>query len=508
MALTPAAPPQLEALRLRLAEVADLGYAGGLLSWDQNVFMPVGGSEARAEQLATLEGLIHARLVDPEHARLVEALEPWAAGQEPDDDGAALVRVARRDLEKAIRVPAELAVAMARESARGYTAWMQAREASDFARFRDALERQIDLRRRYAACFPDAEHPYDALLDDFEPGMSTAEARALFDALLPPLAELAKAAADEPGTRPLRGVLEGEFPLDAQRELLLGVLGPIGFDPHTFRLDTAPHPFAQAVGAGDVRLTTRYDVHDLASSLYSGLHEFGHGLYEAGFGPSLRRSPLHDCASLGVHESQSRLWENLVGRGRPFVGWLLPQLQGAFPDAFADMAADDLHRGLNAVLRTPIRTESDETTYNLHVGLRFELELALIEGRLEAADLPAAWNEAMVRLVGIEPADDAEGVLQDVHWSQGLFGYFPTYTFGNLMAAQLWEQVSSDMPDLGEHLARGEFGPLRAWLGEHVHRHGRKLSPRELLLRATGEELRVEPLLAHLRARLTDAGLL
>ncbi len=507
MALTAGAPAELAGLRARLAEIADLQYAGGLLSWDQNVCMPPAGADARAEQSATLEGLVHARMTDPEHARLVTALEPWSAALDPDSDDARLIRVARRDLEKAVRVPQELAVELARESSRGYADWMRAREAGEFAPFRDALSRQVELRRRYAACFPDAEHPYDVLLDDFEPGMTTAEARTLFEALLPPLSALVAEAAADDGP-PMGGVMTGTFDLGVQRTLLLDVLSTIGFDPERFRLDVAPHPFAMSLGAGDVRVTTRYSSTDLAFSLYSGLHEMGHALYEAGYDPALRRSPLHECASLGVHESQSRLWENAVGRSRPFAEWLLPRLRSAFPDAYADLDAGALYRGLNAVQRTPIRTEADETTYNLHVGLRFELELALLEERLEVVDLPAAWSDGLRRLLGIEPASDAEGVLQDVHWSQGLFGYFPTYTVGNVVAAQLWTQLRADLPDLDDAIRAGELRPLREWLGEHVHRHGRKFTQRELVRRATRGELSPEPLLAYLRVKLADAGVI
>jgi carboxypeptidase Taq len=467
--------------------------------------MPPAGHAARADQLGTLERLAHERLVDPELARLLDALEPWAADEDPDSDEARLIRVVRRDHEKARRVPEHLAVGMARGAAEGYAAWLEAVEDGDFGRFRDALARQVDLRREYAACFPEAAHPYDVLLDDFEPHMTSAELTPLFATLttaLPPLVD--RAATEDDADE----VLRGDFPLEAQRALLDEVLAAVGFQEGVWRLDVAPHPFALSPGPGDVRLTTRYRRDDLGYSLYTGLHEFGHGLYDASHSPSLRRTPLYACASLGIHESQSRLWENVIGRGRPFSAWLLERLARHLPDRYAGMDHTTLYRGLNRVRRTLIRTEADETTYNLHIALRLELELALLEQRIEVDDLPAAWADGMRRLVGVEVPDDRRGVLQDVHWAAGHFGYFATYTLGNLMAAQLWEQLRADLPAVDEHLERGEFAPVREWLGEHIHWHGRKYTQRELLRRATGQELSVEPFLSYLEAKLADAGVL
>ncbi len=501
-----APPHELGELRERLAELADLRGIEQMLSWDQNTFMPPGGAETRAEHMATIERLYHHGMVDPTLGRLLDALEPWAADRDDDDDDAALVRWARRDHDKATCVPARLIEDMAREAARGYSAWLQARATGEFSHFRDALARQVELRHAYAACFPDAEHPYDVLLDDYEPGETTGRLRPLFTALVAELQPLVQDAADA-GAEPNGGVFTGRFGLADQRRAILAILGDMGFEEETWRLDPSPHPFAQSPGVGDVRITTRYREDDFAYAFYSALHEFGHGLYDAGLPVTLRRTNLRDCASLGVHESQSRLWENVIGRGRPYCNWLLGRLQELLPGCFDGVDGAGLYRGVNTVRRSFIRTESDETTYNLHIALRFELELALLEGRLEVDDLPAAWNAGMSRLLGVEVASDAVGVLQDVHWSIGSFGYFPTYTLGNLMSAQLWERLRTDLSDVDEQLERGDFGQLRDWLGEHVHRHGRKLAPRELLRRATGEELRAEPFLAYLRAKLTDAGI-
>jgi carboxypeptidase Taq len=497
----------LSALEDRLAELADLHGTAALLSWDQNTFMPQGGAETRAEQLATVERLAHERLVDPELGRLLDELEAWAKDLDPDADEARLIAWSRRDYEKAVRVPGELAVAMARESARGYTDWLQARATGEFARFRDALARQVELRQRYAACFPDAVHPYDVLLDDFEPGMATADLRPLFAGLTQELQPLVEAAADQ-GAESNGGVFSGAFAIDQQRTALIDVLTLMGFDDEHWRLDTAPHPFAQSPGYGDYRITTRYRPDDFAYSFYSALHEFGHGLYDAGLPAHLRRTNLYECASLGVHESQSRLWENVIGRDLPYCTWVLPQLQREFPGAFDQVDAHALFRAVNTVRRSLIRTESDETTYNLHIALRFELELALFEGRLDVDGLPAAWNEGMHRMLGIEVPSDDEGVLQDIHWSIGSFGYFPTYTLGNLLSAQLWAKAREDIGNTDALIERGEFGPVRDWLRENVHRHGRKFPPRDLLRRVTGQELSYEPFLAYLRAKLAASGVM
>jgi carboxypeptidase Taq len=300
-------------------------------------------------------------------------------------------------------------------------------------------------------------------------------------------------------------VFAGPHPVDAQRAVVLDVLGAIGFDPDGWRLDTAAHPFAQSLAPTDVRLTTRYREDDLGDALYSALHELGHGLYQAGVDPRLHRTPLGEPESLGLHESQSRLWENLVGRSRPFCAWLLPRLRAALP-GFDGLDPDALFHAVNAVRPSLIRVDADETTYNLHIALRFELELALVEGALEVDALPGAFAEGMGRLLGVTPPDDALGVLQDVHWGEGIVGYFPTYSLGNVIAAQLWERVRADLPDLDERLERGDFAPLRAWLRERVHRHGRTFRAGELVERVTGGPIAVEPFLRYLRGRLEASG--
>jgi carboxypeptidase Taq len=354
------------------------------------------------------------------------------------------------------------------------------------------------------ACFPEAEHPYDVLLDDFEPDMTTARLRPLLEEVregLVPLIAATDGAHDGPG------VLAGHHEVEDQRRAVMAVLEGIGFDPDGWRLDPAPHPFAQGIAPGDTRITTRYDLHDFAGAYFGCLHEFGHGLYEASIPQRLVSTPLGDPVSLGMHESQSRLWENEIGRGRPFCAWALPRLEALLP-GLGRVDADALYRSVNTVRRSLIRVEADETTYNLHIVLRFELEVGLMEGTIAVDDLPHAWNEGMHRLLGLDVPDDAQGVLQDVHWGAGLLGYFPTYTLGNLIAAQLWDVLREELPELDGQIERGDFAPLRAWLADRIHSHGRKLPPPELLRRATGQELAVAPFLRYLRDKLQDTGAL
>ena len=470
-----------------LGELADLGHAGHVLGWDQQVMMPAEGAVGRGEALATISRMHHDRLVAPELATLLDA----AAEAEP-----LIARAVRRDHDVARRVPGELTAEMSRAGSDGYAAWLQAREANDYAVFEPALRRNIELARRYAACFPEAEHPYDPLLDRFEPGTTAAQVSALFEqlraGLVPLLSEIA--------LQPARQALAGDLPIAAQREIGLEIIRSMGFDPSGWRLDDAVHPFASAPGRGDVRVTSRFDDHSL-TGLFALMHEVGHGLYEDGVDPALARTTLDTGVSLGVHESQSRLWENLVGRSPAFWSHWLPRMRERFPLTLRDIELDAFIRAVNVVRPTLIRVEADEVTYSLHVILRFELELALIEGTLDPADLPAAWAAKMKQFLGIDVPDDLRGVLQDIHWSEGIIGYFPTYAIGNVLAAQLWRVARADLPDLDAQLERGELQALREWLREKIHRHGRLLTPPELIEQAVGGPLDPAPMLEHLRAK-------
>jgi carboxypeptidase Taq len=493
----------LQQLRLRLGELEDLRNTAGLLGWDQQTMMPPRGAESRAESLATLERISHDMFVSDEMGRLIEAAASELNGAEPDTDEASLVRVTRRRWEKARRVPSELAADLARAASIGQEAWVKARHDSDFAAFAPYLTRNTELARRYVACFDDYDCAYDVLLDDFEPGMRTAEVAELFAELrgkLVPLIAKVVEHQDAVDASPLHG----HFPIDRQRALVDEVVRMMGFDSAGWRMDDTVHPFATGLGAGDVRITTRWDETFFASGLYGAMHECGHGLYEEGVAQSLRRTPLGHVESLGLHESQSRMWENMVGRGRAFCGVLAPRLRALFDGSAAAIEPDALYRAVNRVQPSFIRVEADEATYGLHIVLRFELEQELIEGRLKIDELPEAWNARMKDYLGLTVSDDADGVLQDVHWSASLIGYFPTYALGNLIAGQLWRRAHEDMTDLEDQIAAGELSQLREWLREHVHKHGAKFSTDELLQRVVGAPIAVEPFVSYLKSKLSD----
>jgi carboxypeptidase Taq len=517
----------IEDLRTRLGEIGDLSRAASLLAWDERTMMPPAGGEARSEQLATLAKVRHEMFSDDEVGRLLEQAQA-RIGEYPEPGesiDADLVRVVSRDWEKARLVPSSLRAEMARAESAGEQAWVQARQVSDFEILLPHLERNVDLARLYADCyegFPGFSHPYDPLLDEYEPEMTTAQMRSVLADLREGLVPIVR---DATSGDPIRGdgdpipggdgdgardwiagdSFHGDFPEARQRELIASMLGELPFPPDSLRLDPTEHPFAITIGRGDVRLTTRYDESNLGMAVFSAMHEAGHGLYEAQQDPALARTPLSKPRSLGLHESQSRLWENWVARRRPYLERLLPRLREAFPGGFDDIDPERLHRDANRVERSLIRIEADEVTYNLHILIRFELELEIFDGDLSLADLPAAWNERYRDYLGLEVPDDARGVLQDVHWSGGAFGYFPTYSLGNVIAGQLWEAMSADLGDLDERIAAGDLASVGDWLGDRVHRHGRRLSPAQILERAGCGELSVEPLLAHLRGRAAIA---
>jgi carboxypeptidase Taq len=482
-----------------MAELADLHSAAQVLEWDQQTMMPPRGARARAEALATLHRVSHEKFISADTGSLIEAAENGLDGAAPESDDARLVAVSRRRWEKARRVPSELAADLARAGSLGQEAWVKARAASDFAQFAPFLERNLELARRYTDCFEDFDCAYDVLLDDYEPAMQSREVARLFEQLKAELVPLI-ATLSEHADRVDDSCLHGQFPIEAQRQLVREVVQRMGFDADGWRIDDAVHPFATSFGSGDVRITTRWDESYFASSLYGAMHECGHGLYEAGVEESLRRGPLGQTESLGLHESQSRLWENMVGRGRPFCGVLAPWVSDLLGVTGLDPGT--LYRAVNRIKPSFIRVEADEATYGLHVILRFELEQALIEGQLRVAELPEAWNARFRKYLGLEVPDDAQGVLQDVHWSAGLIGYFPTYALGNLIAGQLWRRAHTDLPDLDSQLAAGELMGLRGWLREHVHRYGSKFPTSELLERVVGGPIVVEPFVSYLKAKL------
>jgi carboxypeptidase Taq len=494
---------ELAELRARLGEIHDLERVAGLLQWDEQVCMPRGGAEARGAARATVARVLHERATAPQLGTLIDTLEEAADDWDPDGIDAGIVRVARRDFMTSTSIPAALAGEIEHAASTANDAWLRAREArdgkGDFTIFAPYLERNLELRLRQAACFPAVAHPYDALLDAYEPDLTSAEVSAVFAPLREGLVSLVRTLGDAaPPRRP------GPFNLAGQRALARDIVRTVGFDEEHWRMDESVHPFAAYPAASDVRITSRYREDDL-SGIFLGLHECGHALYERQIDPRLVGTTAGWGASYAIHESQSRLWENLVGRSEPFWRHWFPEVQRRFPAAIEGFELADFLRAINAVRPTLIRIESDEVTYSLHVIVRYELELALVGGELAVADLPQAWDARMQELLGIEVPDERRGVLQDMHWGGGWFGYFPTYAVGNMVGAQLWQVLRRDVPDVDDALAAGDPGPVRAWLGEHVHRHGRTVTLPSLLRRVTGSGLDPEPYLDHLSARYAGA---
>jgi carboxypeptidase Taq len=497
---------EIHQLRAKLAEIDDLRNASRVLDWDQQTMMPRRGAQARADALATLERVVHAMFVDESTGRLLERARARLErdGADPDSDEARLVAVTGRRYEKARRVPSELAAEIAHAASIGQQVWAQARANDDFAAFAPYLQRNLELARRYVDCFQglDFECPYDVLLDDYDPGMRTREVARLLERLkagLTPLIEqLSARSVDD-------SCLHRRARVERQRKLVREVLELQGFEREGWRLDDAVHPFATSLGAGDVRITTRWDEDYFPMALFGAMHECGHGLYEDGIAPELRRTPLGHVESLSLHESQSRLWENFVGRSRAFAEQLAPRVMQTLSGGEGELAPEQLFRAVNRVEPSFIRVEADEATYGLHIVLRFELEQELIEGRLGVAELPEAWNARMREYLGLEVKRDSDGVLQDVHWSAGLIGYFPTYALGNMIAAQLWARAHQELPELEGQIASGELRPLREWLRDRVHRYGAKFQTAELLQRVCGGPLMAEPFLRYLQEKLSAA---
>jgi carboxypeptidase Taq len=485
-----------DALLARMQELRDLGGLIGLATWDQETYLPPKAAESRAFQLSTLQGIHHERLVDP---RLGELLA-WAAEHKAlTDDQRAMARVLTHERDRAVKVPRALVQALAEAQSRGLVAWREARKQNRFAPFKPALERLLSLRREQADAYGHGGERYDGLLEGYEPGMRVARLTPVLTALRDNLVPLVGALQAAP--RKVEDLFQGRrFDLDAQWRFTLRLLGDMGFDLEAGRQDKSIHPFSSGQHPRDVRLTTDLEEGTL-TALFSTLHEGGHGLYEQGFSEAHYRTPLANAPSMGLHESQSRMWENLVGRSRAFWTHYYPSLREAFPEALAGVDLDTFHTAVNRVTPSLIRVEADEVTYNLHIVLRYELELLLIRDELPLDELPAAWNERMRRYMGMTPPDDTQGVLQDIHWAWGEFGYFPTYALGNLYAASLYAAAKRALPKLEEGIARGELLPLRDWLRTHVHSQGHRRPAEELVRQVTGQGLTDTDFLAYLKSK-------
>ncbi len=487
-------------LRTRLAEASDLQNANEVLAWDQTTYMPPGGVPARGRQMAVLARLAHETFTDPAIGRLLDKLAPQAEALPYDDDNANLIRVTRREYMRATQVPADFMAEATAHGAETYDAWTRARPANDFATMIPLLEKTLELSRRYADFFPGYDHIADPLIDRSDGGMTVAEIRPIFAALRQALTPMVEAiCAREPVDD---SFLHRHYPTQAQWDFGLDVIRQFGYDFNRGRQDQSAHPFTTSFSIGDVRITTRIDEENLAEALFGTLHECGHALYEQGVNPAFEATPLAGGTSSGVHESQSRLWENIVGRGRRFWRRYYGPLQAAFPEQLGDVDEEDFYRAVNKVQRSLIRTDADEVTYNLHVIIRFELELDLLEGKLAVADLAEAWRARYAEYLGVSSPDDRDGVLQDVHWyGDFIGGGFQGYALGNIMASQFYARALEDHPDIPDQIEAGEFDTLHTWLREHIYRHGSKFTAGELLERVVGGPMKLEPYLAYLQEK-------
>ena len=492
-------PSSLARLNTLAAEIVDLRHAATLIGWDERVLMPPGGVTVHAEMAATIQRLAHEKLTSAEFARALEDAATDVESLPADSPLRRLVTATARDHARAVRVPSAWVEKHAHVASAAHQAWKEARESSSYAIFRPHLESVVNLEQEFATFFEPLAHPYDALVDPYEPGILTSDIQEIFRALRPRQIELVRAIQEHPVEPP--PFLTADYDEKTMLAFSTEVITAFGFDWTRGRQDMSAHPFATPLGTDDVRITTRFDRRHPFEMPFAAMHEAGHALYEQGIAPVWNRTLARGGASLGVHESQSRLWENVIGRSRPFWEQFYPRLQKYFPSQLGAISLDTFHRGINHVQRSLIRVEADEVTYNLHVMLRVEIEIALLAGAISTDDAPEYWNAKMEEYLGILPDTDANGILQDMHWSIGLFGYFATYTLGNLISVQLWERYTKDDERWEERIRRGEFGALREWLRDAIHRHGRSYQPRELVARATGHPLSTEPYLDYLESK-------
>ncbi|HWO56345.1 MAG TPA: carboxypeptidase M32 [bacterium] len=498
MAVTPQAA--LQELNQKTRAIYMLNSCASLLGWDERTYMPHGGVKHRAEQLAMLAGMTHERTIDPKIGELLDILRSSGSTNGGTGDAEVIVREVGRFYERATKMPQALVEELSRTASLAQAAWEEARAKKDFKIFKPWLAKMIDLKKQEAMAVGYKDDPYNALLDDYEPGATVKDIEKTLNDLRVELVKLLDKIQGS-SRRPKSDILHRRFPREMQEKFGREASDRIGFDYKRGRLDVTVHPFCTGIGPGDTRLTTRYDEHDFANAFFGTLHESGHGIYDQGLPEDHFGTPLGDSISLGIHESQSRMWENQVGRSRAFWTFFYPKAQQYFAEALADVSLDDFYFAINDVKPSFIRTESDEGTYNLHILIRFELERAFFAGQLTVDDVPAAWNQKYREYLGITPPDDAIGCMQDVHWSAGLIGYFPTYSLGNLYAAQFFAQAKKDLGDLDADFAKGEFGRLKKWLNDKIHAHGRRYLAADLVKKVTGKPLSHEALMSYMNAK-------
>ncbi len=489
---------KVQELKSRLMEITDINLAAALLAWDQTTYMPPGGAAARGRQMAILGRIGHEKLTDPKMGKLLDDLQTFSASLPYDSDEAALIRIAKKNYDRATKVPAELMAQMQEHSAAAYQVWATARPENDFATVQPYLEKTLDLSRQIANCFPGYDHIADPLIDFSDEGMKAESVRQLFAELREQLVPIVQTISEQELADD--DCLHEVYPEDEQLAFGKTIIEKFGYDFQRGRQDKTHHPFMTKFSLGDVRITTRVKENDLSEALFSTLHESGHAMYEQGINMSFEGSPLANGTSSGVHESQSRLWENLVGRSLGFWKHYYPLLQATFPSQLKGVSLDTFYRAINKVHRSLIRTDADEVTYNLHVMIRFDLELQMLEGKLAVKDLPDAWHARYESDLGLRAPDDVNGVLQDVHWYAGTVGgAFQGYTLGNIMSALFYDQALAAHPDIPEQIENGEFDTLHTWLKDNIYRHGSKYTANELIEKVTGGPLTIEPYINYLR---------
>ena len=489
----------LKKLKSIIYEINDIGHASAVLGWDQETYMPKGGINDRANQLSTLSKIAHEKFTAKEVGELIKSCKDELIDKNADSNDSRLIKVLDRDYRKSVKVPSELVTEMSKAASLGQQNWAHAKQESNFSIFEPHLKKLVDLRIQYAKIFTPYDHIYDSLLDDFEPGLKTADVKDIFNKLRPQQVKLIRKISEK--TKIDNTFITKAFDTQKQWNFGVDVITKFGYDWSRGRQDKAEHPFTTNFGIDDVRITTRLDKYYLPMGMFGTMHEAGHAMYEQGISKELARTPLAGGASLAVHESQSRMWENLVGRSMPFWKHFYPKLQKTFPSQLHNVSLDDFYRGINKVSPSMVRVEADEATYNMHIMLRLELEIGLIEGNIDVKDLPEVWNSKMNEYLGITPKNNAEGVLQDIHWSMGAIGYFSTYALGNLISVQLWEHINKDIPCLNEQIENGKFEELLDWLRKNIHQHGAKYEPQELVQKITGSKITPEPYMKYLNKK-------
>jgi len=493
---------KLNQLKIILGEVSDLNSAAALLGWDQQTYMPPSGAEWRGYQLSTLRTLAHDKFTSPEVGELLEELETYAKQLDPDSNDARLIKVTRKDHQKEVKIPSEWVSEFAKTTTLANRVWEEARKEDNFKKFQPSLEKVVQLRREYASFFTPYDHIYDPLLDDFEPGLKTKDVIDIFSQLRPQQVALIQEISERPQVDD--AFINLSYDESKQWDFGIDVVTKFGYDWKRGRQDKSTHPFTTSFSVDDVRITTRLNQNDLATGMFGTMHESGHGLYDLGLDRSLARTPLATGASLAIHESQSRMLENLVGRSLAFWEYFYPKLQAIFANQLGNVNLSQFYKGINKVEPSLIRVEADEATYNLHIMLRLEIEIALMENKLDTKDLPEVWNVRMLEFLGIQPPSDTLGVLQDIHWSWGMIGYFSTYALGNLISAQLWECINTDILDINEQIRSGKFLDLLSWLREKIHRHGAKYEPQELVQSVTGSKINPTAYMKYLRGKYSE----